>query len=212
MTCGGRVTQGPHSRIQVSGCGLIIVMLIGLVSEPGFGADVEMSSNERLLRAACMQCHGLAPIINRRDGYYGWKATIDEMILRGAQLDAEEAESVAEYLVAKFGPAAGRVSDGRAQNQTQLEKLPVGTGRELIITWCQMCHELGRVVNTRRKPDAWARYVVSMLSRMRPAPTDTQIDEMTTYLIQNFSIPSGSNLTTLLCDSEDCVGYLPTQQ
>ena len=53
---------------------------------------------------ACVQCHDLRNTVSQRKTAAGWKRTVDEMIWRGAPLMAVEAEKLAKYLAASFGP------------------------------------------------------------------------------------------------------------
>src|SRR5205085_12057935 len=57
-----------------------------------------------LVAVACTQCHALAPIIAGREGTAGWRRHVHNMVLRGAQLNASEAETVIRYLSTNFGP------------------------------------------------------------------------------------------------------------
>ena len=65
---------------------------------PGDGRD--------MLATACTQCHGLAVIMSMREGPEGWKRHVYNMVMRGAQLTAREADTVIAYLATNFGPTA----------------------------------------------------------------------------------------------------------
>ncbi|MGH9786807.1 MAG: hypothetical protein ACRD88_21775, partial [Terriglobia bacterium] len=71
---------------------------------PGDGRD--------LVAAVCTQCHALRPIVMKRDGVGGWRDTVQEMVIRGAQLLPEEAETVVRYLAANFGPGLNPMQTG----------------------------------------------------------------------------------------------------
>jgi Quinohemoprotein amine dehydrogenase A, alpha subunit, haem binding len=53
---------------------------------------------------ACVQCHDLRNTVSQRKTAAGWKRTVDEMVWRGAPLTTAEAETIAKYLAASFGP------------------------------------------------------------------------------------------------------------
>ncbi len=53
---------------------------------------------------ACVQCHDLRNTVSQRKTAASWKRTVDEMIWRGAPLTAGEAETIAKYFAASFGP------------------------------------------------------------------------------------------------------------
>jgi len=57
-----------------------------------------------LIRQACVQCHDLRNTVSQRKTAAAWRRTINEMIWRGAPLMSDEAEIIAKYLAASFGP------------------------------------------------------------------------------------------------------------
>src|SRR5436190_1221640 len=57
-----------------------------------------------LIFQACVQCHDLRNTVAQRKTAAGWKRTVDEMIWRGPPLMAVEAETIAKYFAASFGP------------------------------------------------------------------------------------------------------------
>jgi len=115
---------------------------------PGEGRD--------LVATACSQCHALNVIVANHDGPVGWKRHVYNMVLRGAQLTAREADIVLAYLVAHFGP--GVPAGGGAA-------LPAGAGKELVETRCTVCHSLERVTIVKREKGAWERIVANMYDR-----------------------------------------------
>jgi mono/diheme cytochrome c family protein len=97
---------------------------------PGEGRD--------LLATACSQCHPLNVIRSMREGADGWKRHVYNMVTRGAQLNAREADKVVAYLAANFGPTTPAAS-------ATLVALPGGPGKDLVETRCTACHDLERV-------------------------------------------------------------------
>ncbi len=61
-----------------------------------------------LLLGTCVQCHNLRYVVGIRKDAAGWKRTVQDMVARGAQLNAAETEIVANYL-------ATYVSQGRPE-------------------------------------------------------------------------------------------------
>jgi cytochrome c5 len=131
-----------------------------------------------LVATACSQCHGLGTIVVMREGTAGWKIHVRNMVLRGAQLTAPEADTVVQYLTANFGPgaplsaAATRVA------------LPGGPGKELVETRCALCHDLERVAVKRQKGN-WPSIVANMVTRGAPATPD-EAQTIVTYLATQF--------------------------
>jgi len=56
-----------------------------------------------LVQERCSVCHQLARIESRNHTSTEWKAIIDTMIRRGAQLTAEEETLAVDYLASNFG-------------------------------------------------------------------------------------------------------------
>src|SRR5215475_15173358 len=86
---------------------------------PGEGRD--------LMATACSQCHPLNVIRSMREGAEGWKRHVYNMVTRGAQLNAREADTVIAYLATNFGPTAPATS-------AMPVALPGGPGKDLVET------------------------------------------------------------------------------
>ena len=117
---------------------------------PGDGRD--------LVATACTQCHALTVILAMRDGPIGWKRHVYHMVLRGAQLNASEADTLLAYLDANFGP-------GQRMPPANPIALPAGPGKELVETRCTLCHDLERVTAAKRDKREWESVVANMLER-----------------------------------------------
>jgi len=129
-----------------------------------------------MVAVACTQCHALAPILAGREGPAGWRRHVYNMVLRGAQLNASEAETVIRYLSANFGPGAAAVAS---------ITLPGGAGKELVETRCSACHDLERVAVIKRPKRDWPGIVASMVTRGAVAtPDESQV--IAAYLVAHF--------------------------
>ena len=117
---------------------------------PGDGRD--------LVATACSQCHALSVILAMRDGPIGWKRHVHHMVMRGAQLNARETDTVLAYLDANFGP-------GQRMPPAKPVALPAGPGKELVESRCTMCHDLERVTAAKREKREWDSVVANMLER-----------------------------------------------
>jgi mono/diheme cytochrome c family protein len=136
---------------------------------PGEGRD--------LLATACSQCHALNVIRSMREGAEGWKRHVYNMVTRGAQLNAREAEMVVAYLAANFGPAAPAAATPVA--------LPSGPGKELVEARCVACHDLERVASAKRQRSQWPALVANMVSRGAVA-TPEEAQAISSYLASHF--------------------------
>ena len=138
---------------------------------PGEGRD--------LLATACSQCHPLNVIRSMRESADGWKRHVYNMVTRGAQLNAREADKVVAYLAANFGPTTPAAS-------ATLVALPGGPGKDLVETRCTACHDLERVASAKRQKSEWPALVANMVSRGAVATPD-EARAITSYLTINFS-------------------------
>ena len=141
---------------------------------PGTGRD--------LVATACTQCHGLRLIVSLRDGPVGWKHFVDDMILRGAQLTPQEADSVTQYLAKNFGPGTSPMQSG-----LKSEALPSGDGEKLVGSHCALCHDLGRITTVGRSKEEWNNTVGNMMARAGTnVASQQEILTMASYLTTNF--------------------------
>jgi cytochrome c5 len=137
---------------------------------PGEGRD--------LLATACSQCHVLNVIVSMREGPAGWRRHVYNMVTRGAQLTAPEAEAVIAYLATNFGP-------GSAPPAVAAVALPAGPGKELVEMRCTACHDLERVAVVKRQKADWPALVANMIGRGAVASPD-EAQTITSYLAAHF--------------------------
>ena len=137
---------------------------------PGEGRDA--------LAAACSQCHNLNIIRAMREGSEGWKRHVHNMITRGAQLNAREADTVIAYLAANFGPTAAAAAPSKVN-------LPTGPGKELVEARCTACHDLERVAVIKRQKTEWPALVANMVGRGAVASPE-EAQAITSYLTAHF--------------------------
>jgi cytochrome c5 len=159
--CAALVIAAPHARAQGASPGAL---------PPGEGRDV--------LATACSQCHPLNVIMSMREGPAGWKRHVHNMVTRGAQLSAHEADTVIAYLATNFGPAAPAATIAKVT-------LPGGPGKELVETRCTACHDLERVAVVKRHKADWPALVANMVGRGAVATPD-EAQTITSYLASHF--------------------------
>jgi len=140
---------------------------------PGDGRD--------LVAAACTQCHALTVILAMRDGPIGWKRHVHHMVMRGAQLNARETDTVLAYLDANFGP-------GQRMPPAKPVALPAGPGKELVEQRCTLCHDLERVTAAKRHKGEWESVVVNMLERFGVQAPD-EARAISAYLTAQYGLP-----------------------
>lgn len=186
-------TTIPLKRVLVALC-----FLTGsLASTAQEGSEKDASARaERLYRESCTQCHGLAAIETVRDGRAGWADTVQDMVVTGAQLDAEEMELLIDYLARRLGPGAGAMETGKLSAHSPIlsdgmvtsgeVELPAGEGKEFVQGYCHICHDAGRIVSARRSQESWKRYVTSMLAQGGMELPQDQEQRLVSYLVRHF--------------------------
>lgn len=68
--------------------------------------DLPEGEGRELVARACTRCHDLAGLAAYK-GYWNrhrWRSMVATMVQNGAELDAEQAEVVTDYLTRFFGP------------------------------------------------------------------------------------------------------------
>jgi cytochrome c5 len=131
-----------------------------------------------LLATACSQCHPLNVIRSMREGAEGWKRHVYNMVTRGAQLNAREADMVIAYLATNFGPTLPAASAVQVA-------LPGGPGKDLVETRCTACHDLERVASAKRQKSEWPALVANMVGRGAVATLE-EAQAISAYLASHF--------------------------
>jgi cytochrome c5 len=131
-----------------------------------------------VLATACSQCHPLNVIRSMREGAEGWKRHVYNMVTRGAQLNAREADMVVAYLAANFGPTTPAASAVQVA-------LPGGPGKDLVEARCTACHDLERVASAKRQKSEWPALVANMVGRGAVATPD-EAQAISAYLASHF--------------------------
>ena len=185
-----------QKSIAESGSLRTVCLLLLLTCASGLAAEDDTKA-QHLYEAACTSCHGLAPIERTRDGRKGWEDTVHKMVITGAQLDMEEMELVIDFLYRQRGPdAADPMRTGPLPFDSPLSQegtvrsedivLPAGEGKELVEAYCMLCHDLGRIVASRRGKREWHGYVMNMLNRNNVTIGKEQSERMLSYLNKYF--------------------------
>ncbi|WP_028323108.1 hypothetical protein [Desulfatirhabdium butyrativorans] len=95
---------------RLLGTGAVVTMLFTLSSAPVFSAE---ATPDAAILKACTVCHGAPKIcaqIGKKDEAQ-WKATIERMVKKGAELPADQQAAAAKYLAdpkAASGPVCGK--------------------------------------------------------------------------------------------------------
>ena len=75
-------------------------------------------------------------------------------------------------------------------------RLPDGEGKDNTQANCTICHDLERIVNQRKSPEAWQATVSDMLGRIA-AGMDEETDLISKYLATHFGVVTSSTLSQI---------------
>ena len=169
-----------------------LVCVHGAVYAQGRAPELPPGEGRELALSVCgTACHDTTPLVMKRDGESGWRKNVERMVVqKGAQIFPGELETLIRYLSTALGPGTvlmetrgtlppGALGGGAATAKEV--KLPDGAGKELVQARCTPCHDLGRVVTTRRTAQDWEQITRNMIER-GPQATPAQVKAITTYL------------------------------
>jgi cytochrome c5 len=148
-----------------------------------------------LVLATCTQCHSLTPIALQRKPAKAWQLLVDDMIMRGAQIQVAEVNPITNYLIRTFGPDAAPLSLSEEQRSqpasptqgavTSGQALPEGAGKDVILRSCTSCHALNKTTEARKDADGWRANVKDMI-RLGARVTPEEETIVVAYLTKNF--------------------------
>lgn len=174
--------QGCFFRLGCLVALLVFVTVQVFAQAPGTSPRLPPGDGMELVAEACTQCHALKTIMTLREGPASWKVFVDDMILRGAQLEPREADAVIQYLSKNFGPGVGPMQTGKGDSQP----LPGGPGQNLVQSHCTLCHDLSRVTTTKRSKEEWDFTVKAMMAKIDGMATPKDMETMSSYLAAQF--------------------------
>jgi cytochrome c5 len=122
---------------------------------------------EQILNASCAGCHDLRPIQTSARDKDAWNDVVQNMLQKGADVSDADIPVLVDYLATAYGP------------------MPDGKGKDIVLNVCTMCHDLGRIRNGRRSPEAWEETLNSMLNEGAPL-SDQDFPVVLNYLAKNY--------------------------
>jgi mono/diheme cytochrome c family protein len=82
--------------------GIIIAILA--VTVVWADVDLPQGPGREILENNCEECHGPDRIVNKAWSKVKWRATVKDMVARGAELKPDEIDTLVDYLSTYFGP------------------------------------------------------------------------------------------------------------
>jgi competence ComEA-like helix-hairpin-helix protein len=89
-----------------------------------FAQDIVLPDGKAkaFVQSACTECHGLDQVVSNPMSSEQWRATVNKMIKKGANLPAEQIDAVVDYLSVYFAPDKINVNTASSQDlQTALQ-------------------------------------------------------------------------------------------
>jgi cytochrome c5 len=81
-----------------------------------------------------------------------------------------------------------------AEEQAAINRLPAGTGRDLVVGNCLICHAATMIEQQHKDTTAWNKTVTQMIAWGSPVPSDRRA-ELMTYLATHFGSTGGTRRT-----------------
>jgi cytochrome c5 len=139
-----------------------------VVALSGTAGAQQANKGEQIMNASCGGCHDLRPIQTSARDKEAWNDVVQNMLQKGADVADPDIPVLVDYLATAYGP------------------LPDGRGKDVVLNVCTMCHDLGRIRNGRRSPEAWEETLNSMLNEGAPL-SDADFPVVLNYLSKNFA-------------------------
>lgn len=133
-----------------------------------------------LVATQCAACHSLDEALSKRGTADEWRATVQEMIDRGAPITSQDTAAIVTYLATHYGPGAPAAAAGAAP-QSAASALPDGPGKDVLTRRCFQCHQMSMWSALRQDRKAWESVIYRMIGR-GALWTDEEINAMVDYL------------------------------
>jgi mono/diheme cytochrome c family protein len=89
-----------HRRIRL----LAVTGVLGITAFAIRADDLPQGPGREILENNCGECHGVERVLDKAWTKDKWRATVKDMVSRGAELKPEEIDTLVDYLTTYFGP------------------------------------------------------------------------------------------------------------
>ena len=153
---------------------LVLLVVTGATGDIAAGAAAGQAQppkkdGEQVMNASCAGCHESTVIQTSAKSEAEWEQTIDQMIQRGAKVDAADRPILVTYLVRTHGP------------------MPNGPGKDIVLNTCTICHDLTRIKRSSHTEEEWEGTLIAMLNEGAPL-SDDDFPIVLAYLTKNFGV------------------------
>ena len=166
------------ARIKVTGallligsC-LIIPALAFLQQQGSLAESMPEGKGGEMVRTVCVACHTLDTVVTRSKSQQSWRATVNDMMGRGAPLSSSEADTIIDYLGEHYGVDSSPAS---------VSSDP--PGKDVVTAKCFQCHGDAYYKHVRMSQREWEGVMYRMVGR-GALWTEEEINQMAQYFGQ----------------------------
>ena len=168
------------ARIKVAaallliGSCLMIPALAFLQQQESLTESMPEGEGARMVQAVCVTFHTLDTVLTRSKNQQSWRATVNDMMGRGAPLSTREADTIIDYLSEHYGVDASRASVS-----------PDPPGKDVVMAKCFQCHGDAYYKHVRMSQLEWEGVMYRMVGR-GALWTEEEINQMAQYFGQAY--------------------------
>ena len=148
---------------------LMIPALAFLQQQEGLTESMPAGEGGELVKTVCVTCHTLGTVLTRSRSEQDWRATVTEMIARGAQISTQEADTVINYLSEHY-PVDASLATGSLDPP----------GKSIVTSKCFQCHGDAFWKHVRMSQMEWKGVLYRMVAR-GALWTEDEINQMAAY-------------------------------
>jgi len=150
--------------------GCILAIVVGGVLAALTTVDARQEERGlRILNTSCRSCHGVRRVQIQAMDAAGWTNTVRAMVdEQGATVPEADVPVLIDYLARTYPP------------------MPEGTGKEIVLNRCTVCHDLGVIRDARKSRADWEATLTAMRTQ-GAALNDEEFPVALNYLTANFA-------------------------
>ncbi len=166
------------ARIKVAGALLLIgsclmIPALAFLQQQGSLAEsMPEGKGGEMVRTVCVACHTLDTVVTRSKSQQSWRATVNDMMGRGAPLSSSEADTIIDYLGEHYGVDSSPAS---------VSSDP--PGKDVVTAKCFQCHGDAYYKHVRMSQREWEGVMYRMVGR-GALWTEEEINQMAQYFGQ----------------------------